>query len=52
MKCTFCTTEIQKGTGVMYVYKTGTLNYFCSNRCFKNLRMGRRMNKKELRAKN
>ncbi|MDE1871629.1 MAG: 50S ribosomal protein L24e [Candidatus Micrarchaeota archaeon] len=51
MKCTYCSREIPKGTGTMYVHKTGTLNYFCSNRCFKNSKMKRKMNKKELRNK-
>lgn len=52
VKCTYCTREIPKGTGTMYVYKTGTINYFCSNRCFKNgVVMHRRLNKKELKVK-
>jgi ribosomal protein L24E len=52
MKCTYCTKEIRKGTGTMYVYKIGTLNYFCSNRCFVNsVVMKRKFNKKELGLK-
>ena len=52
MKCTYCSREIRKGTGMMYVYRIGTINYFCSNRCFKNgVRMHRKMNKKELKQK-
>jgi large subunit ribosomal protein L24e len=52
MKCTYCTQEIAKGTGMMYVYKTGTLNYFCSRRCYKNgVVMKRKLNKKEIRVK-
>jgi large subunit ribosomal protein L24e len=52
MKCTYCTREIPKGTGTMYVFKIGTINYFCSRRCLKNgVVMKRKMNKKELRNK-
>jgi large subunit ribosomal protein L24e len=52
MKCTYCTREIPKGTGTMYVHKIGTLNYFCSGRCYKNaIILKRKMNKKELRQK-
>ena len=51
MKCTQCSAEIKKGTGTMYVYKTGTINYFCSKRCFRNHSMKRKTNKKELKRK-
>ncbi len=51
MKCTYCTREIPKGTGMMYVFKTGTLNYFCSSRCYKSsIKMHRKINKKEIRS--
>jgi ribosomal protein L24E len=36
MKCSYCSTELAKGTGLLYVHRIGTLEYFCSNRCFKN----------------
>jgi len=36
MKCTFCGTDIPKGTGEMYVKKDGKMFYFCSNKCEKN----------------
>lgn len=52
MKCTYCTSEIKKGTGMMYVHRIGTLNYFCSNRCYRNsIIMKRKINKKETRQK-
>lgn len=52
MKCTFCTNEIKKGTGMMYVFKTGTINYFCSGRCYKNaIILHRKPNRKELKRK-
>ena len=51
MRCTHCTKEIPKGTGTMYVFKSGTVNYFCSKRCYNNtITMHRKMNKKELAA--
>jgi ribosomal protein L24E len=34
MRCSYCTKEIDKGTGMMYVRKTGATKYYCSNRCF------------------
>jgi large subunit ribosomal protein L24e len=52
MKCTYCSREISKGTGMMYVYRTGAINYFCSRRCFRNsVHMHRKINKKELKNK-
>jgi len=35
--CSFCGKSIEKGTGKMFVFKTGKLNYFCSSKCEKNL---------------
>ncbi|MDE1810437.1 MAG: 50S ribosomal protein L24e [Candidatus Micrarchaeota archaeon] len=35
MKCNYCQKEIRKGTGTMFVYTTGAISYFCSNRCYK-----------------
>lgn len=36
-KCTFCGNAIEPGTGKMFVYVTGKVDYYCSNRCEKNL---------------
>jgi len=36
-KCVFCGKEIKKGTGTLYVYKTGKNSWFCSMKCQKNL---------------
>lgn len=36
-KCTFCGNDIPRGTGKMFVFSTGKLNYFCSRTCEKNL---------------
>ncbi|MFH1332515.1 MAG: 50S ribosomal protein L24e [archaeon] len=35
--CTFCGERIEKGTGKMFVFKTGKIAYFCSNKCEKNM---------------
>ncbi len=35
MKCSYCQNEIEKGTGIMYVRKTGAIKYYCSKRCMK-----------------
>ncbi len=41
-ECTFCGTEIEPGTGMMYVKKNGQIFYFCSSKCRKNhLDLGR-----------
>ncbi|HLC81713.1 MAG TPA: 50S ribosomal protein L24e [Candidatus Nanoarchaeia archaeon] len=36
-KCTFCGEQIEKGTGKMFVYISGKIANFCSNKCEKNL---------------
>lgn len=36
-KCSFCGKNIEQGTGKIYVYKTGKVEHFCSNKCEKNL---------------
>lgn len=35
MKCSYCQSEIEKGTGMMYVRRTGAIKYYCSKRCMK-----------------
>jgi large subunit ribosomal protein L24e len=43
VKCTFCNTEIEKGTGKIFVYTSGKLANFCSMKCEKNLiKLGRK----------
>ena len=50
MKCSFCTKEIEKGTGLMYVKKIGTIRYFCTKRCFKSeIKMKKKVSQKEIR---
>lgn len=49
MKCSYCTSEIEKGTGTTYVRKNGTVKYYCSNRCLKlNIVQVRKLGRKEL----
>ncbi len=41
--CKFCGAEIGPGKGWMYVLADGTIWYFCSSKCAKNmLRLGRK----------
>lgn len=35
--CSFCGSKIEKGTGKMYVLKTGKIYHFCKSKCEKNL---------------
>lgn len=52
MKCSYCTTEIEKGTGMIYVRKNGAIRYYCTKRCFRlNMVHDRRPNKKEIAEK-
>jgi len=44
--CTFCRTDIEPGTGKMYVKKDGTQFNFCSNKCQKNMIGLGRVNRK------
>lgn len=41
MKCSFCSLNIPKGTGKMFVQSNGTVHHFCSSKCEKNFGMGR-----------
>lgn len=35
--CSFCKCAIPKGTGKIYVFKTGKIINLCSNKCEKNM---------------
>jgi large subunit ribosomal protein L24e len=40
--CSFCDNPVEKGTGMFYVKKDGTIYNFCSSKCKKNaLGLGR-----------
>jgi large subunit ribosomal protein L24e len=46
MQCSFCKNEIEPGTGKMFVKNDGTIFYFCSSKCEKNmLKLGRKPRK-------
>ena len=51
VKCTYCSTELKKGTGMMYVHRTGDIAYYCSNSCYKNHVVMRRKISKKLVTK-
>ncbi|RLF11467.1 MAG: 50S ribosomal protein L24e [Thermoprotei archaeon] len=36
-KCSFCNATIEPGTGIMYVKRDGTVFFFCSGKCRKNM---------------
>ncbi len=42
VKCTFCGRAIKEGTGKMFVYASGKIDHYCSNKCEKNLHKLRR----------
>jgi len=43
MQCSFCGITIPRGTGKIYVHKSGKVAYFCSMKCEKNLlKLGRK----------
>jgi large subunit ribosomal protein L24e len=37
VKCSFCKKEIEEGRGIMYVKRDGTVYYFCSSKCERNM---------------
>ena len=46
MKCSFCKAEIRPGTGKMFVKRDGSVLFFCSSKCEKNmLKLGRKSRK-------
>lgn len=40
--CSFCGENITPGTGLMYVRNDGSILYFCSSKCKKNMDFGRK----------
>lgn len=40
--CSYCGEKITPGKGLMYVRNDGTILYFCSRKCEKNMEMGRK----------
>jgi large subunit ribosomal protein L24e len=41
MKCSVCKSNINKGSGKMFVRNDGRIIYFCGSKCQKNFNMGR-----------
>ena len=41
-KCSFCDTEMVKGTGKLLIQRTGKLAYYCSSKCEKNSKLKRK----------
>ena len=37
MECSFCSKQIEKGKGMLFVKKDGKVLEFCSSKCEKNL---------------
>ena len=36
-KCSFCNSEMEPGTGKLYIRKQGKQFFFCSSKCEKNM---------------
>ncbi len=41
-KCSFCGQRINPGTGLMFVRRDGSMLFFCSSKCERNHRLGRK----------
>lgn len=46
-KCSFCSGPMPEGAGRMFVKKSGQLLYFCSSKCQKNQKIGRKGKKRK-----
>ncbi|KUO43028.1 MAG: 50S ribosomal protein L24 [Hadesarchaea archaeon YNP_N21] len=44
-KCSFCGGKVEPGTGLMFVKRDGTIQFFCSSKCRRNLNLGRKPRK-------
>ncbi|MCQ2070372.1 MAG: 50S ribosomal protein L24e [archaeon] len=42
-KCSFCGEDIMPGSGKMYVKKDGSVLYFGTNKCYKNMILMKRV---------
>ena len=40
-KCSFCSGDIQKGKGKMFVRNDGKVFHYCSRKCERSMNMGR-----------
>lgn len=41
MRCSFCSKEIEQGTGTMFVKNDGRISYYCSSKCDSNAQLRR-----------
>ena len=46
LKCSFCNLPLEPGTGKMFVKRDGTVLYFCSSKCERNMLKLRRKSRK------
>jgi large subunit ribosomal protein L24e len=46
IKCSFCETSLEPGTGKMFVKRDGIVLYFCSSKCERNMLKLRRKSRK------
>jgi large subunit ribosomal protein L24e len=45
-RCSFCNISLAPGTGKMFVRRDGTVLYFCSSKCERNMLKLRRKSRK------
>ena len=45
VKCTFCGHEMERGTGKMFVKIDGSIWYYCSSKCERNMLKLRRISR-------
>jgi len=41
-KCSFCGGRVEPGAGLMLAKRDGTILFFCSSKCERNLQLGRK----------
>ncbi|HID60454.1 MAG TPA: 50S ribosomal protein L24 [Hadesarchaea archaeon] len=41
-KCSFCGGRVKPGTGLMMVKRDGTVLFYCSSKCERNAKLGRK----------
>ncbi|MGC9443756.1 MAG: 50S ribosomal protein L24e [Candidatus Methanospirareceae archaeon] len=46
LRCSFCNIRLEPGTGKMFVRRDGTVLYFCSSKCERNMLKLRRKSRK------
>ena len=51
VKCAYCSSDLKKGTGIMYVYRSGDISYYCSSGCLRNnIVMRKKINRKLIKG--